>query len=234
MGAGGSVPNGLACLATLEGHKSGVLGVACFKMPDGSPRVVSASIDNTLSVWDPLNKTHIATLEGHTSYVCGVACFKMPDGSPRVVSASPDNTLRVWDPLNKTCLATLEGHTNVVRGVACFKVPGGSPRVVSASDDKTLRVWGHTESARKAALEAEAQAKAQEAAAPKGRFQEAALDNACAFFFADANFIRTYDGDALPVFQEMRTLGKLTEAVVEFSDVMRAAYRFDTLAVSHR
>ena len=42
--------------------------------PDGL-RVVSASCDNTLKVWDMATGTCVATLEGHSEYVpCGVRC----------------------------------------------------------------------------------------------------------------------------------------------------------------
>ena len=42
--------------------------------PDGR-RVVSASNDNTLKVWDMETGECVATLEGHSSYVrCGVHC----------------------------------------------------------------------------------------------------------------------------------------------------------------
>ena len=42
--------------------------------PDGR-RVVSASFDNTLKVWDVATGKCVATLEGHSSAVrCGVRC----------------------------------------------------------------------------------------------------------------------------------------------------------------
>ena len=51
---------------------SQVTRVAVF--PDGR-RVVSASWDNTLKVWDVATGTCVATLEGHSKEVrCGVHC----------------------------------------------------------------------------------------------------------------------------------------------------------------
>ena len=61
--------------------------------PDGR-RVVSASDDQTLKVWDLASGRAVATLEGHTAWVS--ACAVTPDGR-RVVSASDDKTLKVWD-----------------------------------------------------------------------------------------------------------------------------------------
>ena len=110
------------CVATLEGHSDTVRSVAVFS---GGRRVVSASKDNTLKVWDVENgkymagkyMEYMAELEGHWSTAYGVAVF--PDGQ-RVISASGDKTLKVWDVATGECVATLEGHSSGVRcGVRC-------------------------------------------------------------------------------------------------------------------
>lgn len=66
---------------------------SCAVTPDGR-RVVSASSDQTLKVWDPESGRALATLEGHVGRVS--VCAVTPDGR-RVVSASWDQTLKVWD-----------------------------------------------------------------------------------------------------------------------------------------
>jgi WD40 repeat protein len=73
--------------------------------PDGR-RVVSASVDTTLKVWDLETGRPLATLEGHTHGV--TACAVTPDGR-RVVSASDDRTLKVWDLETYACLVTHRG-----------------------------------------------------------------------------------------------------------------------------
>jgi WD40 repeat protein len=79
---------------------------ACAVTPDGR-RVVSASEDQTLKVWDLASGRAVATLEGHALGVN--ACAVTPDGR-RVVSASEDQTLKVWDLESGRAMATLEGH----------------------------------------------------------------------------------------------------------------------------
>ena len=116
-------------IRTLEGHTSEVHAVAVLD----EKRVVSASYDQTLRVWDVESGETIRTLEGHTSIVNAVAVL----GERRVVSASFDSTLRVWDLESGETIRSLEGHTSPVLAVAVL----GKRRVVSASSDNALRVW---------------------------------------------------------------------------------------------
>ncbi len=121
-----------ACLMTMAGHTDGVL--SCAYSPDGS-RIVSASVDRTLKIWDAKIGKDVATLAGHTATV--TCCAYSPDGS-RIVSASDDKTLKIWDGQTGKEVATLAGHTATV--TSCAFSPDSS-RIVSASWDKTLKIW---------------------------------------------------------------------------------------------
>ncbi len=61
--------------------------------PDGS-RIVTASGDGTVKLWDANNGTDVLTLKGHTDAVR--TAFFSPDGD-RIVSGSDDGTVRIWD-----------------------------------------------------------------------------------------------------------------------------------------
>ena len=60
---------------------------------DGT-RIVTASADNTVRIWDAATAKEIAILRGHERAV-NSAAFS-PDGS-RIVTASNDKTARIWD-----------------------------------------------------------------------------------------------------------------------------------------
>jgi len=127
-----------------QNHTGGVNAVATLP----NERVVSASDDRTIKVWDLAGVIHLITnnggrvmkaqclhtLRGHRSSVLCVAALPRD----RIVSGSRDKTLRVWDVTEGLCLQTMRAHTGWVNCVGLL--PDG--RVVSGSRDKTLKVWG--------------------------------------------------------------------------------------------
>ena len=119
-------------MRTLTGHTRCVYTVIQLRDDD---RVVSASDDNTLRIWDLATGTCVSTLTGHTNWVTIVIQLRDDD---RLVSGSGDNTLRIWDLSTGTCVSTLTGHTNGVSTVIQLR---DDDRLVSGSGDRTLRIW---------------------------------------------------------------------------------------------
>lgn len=122
-------PPGSSLLQILEGHTSGIEAVCRLD----ERRVVSASNDRMLRVWDVETGQTLNTLQGHASGVNAVARLD----ERRVVSASDDGTLRVWNVETGQTLNTLERHASRVLAVA--RLDGRC--VVSASSDGKLWVW---------------------------------------------------------------------------------------------
>ncbi|MEZ4513136.1 MAG: NB-ARC domain-containing protein [Chloroflexota bacterium] len=123
-------------LMTLSGHLAKVRAVAITL--EGN-RVVSASDDKTLKIWDLQTGRVERTLVGHSKWVTSIAITL--DGQ-KAVSSSYDKTLIVWNlnasaPTNQA-ERILSGHSHVISAVAI--APNGE-WAVSASYDQTLKVW---------------------------------------------------------------------------------------------
>jgi WD40 repeat protein len=98
-------------------------------------RVVTASTDNTMRVWDAASGKPIGEPMKHKDAVSS-AGFS-PDGQ-RVVTASEDNTVRVRDAVSGKPIGEPMKHENAV--ISAQFSPDGQ-RVVTASLDKTARLW---------------------------------------------------------------------------------------------
>lgn len=118
--------------AILRRHLSN-LNSAAFSS-DGK-RIVLASDDNTIKIWNAESGAELMVLVGHISSVYSAAFS--PDGK-RIVSASSDNTVRIWDTEFGTELKVLQGHSDYVYSVTFS--PDGK-RIASGSEDHTVRIW---------------------------------------------------------------------------------------------
>jgi ribosome assembly protein 4 len=101
-------------------------------------RLVSASDDHVLILWDPFSSNPtkpIAKMTGHQNTVNHVAFS--PDGQ-YIASASFDNSVKLWSSLNGKFLHTLRGHVADVYQVVFSP---DSRLLVSCSKDTTLKVW---------------------------------------------------------------------------------------------
>ena len=113
-------------------HSGAVNG--CAISPDGK-YVVSASSDQTLTLWDVESGKHIRTFSGHKDRVLN--CALSADGK-RLVSASYDQTLTLWEVESGKHIRTFSGHKGYVYSCA---LSAEGKRLVSASYDQTLKLW---------------------------------------------------------------------------------------------
>ncbi len=101
--------------------------------PDGN-RVVTASADDTVRIWDPVSGNQLIALIGHTGQVNSAAFSS--DGT-FVVTASDDKTARLWDAGSGQEIAALRGHQEEVSFAALS--PDGR-QIITASSDQ-IRLW---------------------------------------------------------------------------------------------
>jgi len=121
-----------AILMTFIGHTSSVESVNFS--PDGK-KIVSASVDRTIKLWNAETGEEIKTLKGHKNLILSVNFS--PDGK-KIVSGSADRTIKLWNAETGEGLKTLTGHTDWVNSVT-FSPDGKT--IVSASSDKTIKLW---------------------------------------------------------------------------------------------
>ena len=126
---------------------SGDLWNAIFS-PDGK-RVITASADQTLRVWDSALGQLVAVLRGHTAEVHAAAFAAQ---SSLLVSVAADGEARVWDMKLAERNGILRGHEGFVYDVAFS--PDGT-QVASAAWDGTARVWDVTTGRQTAVLQHE-------------------------------------------------------------------------------
>ncbi|GAA6059504.1 hypothetical protein JCM10212_002247 [Sporobolomyces blumeae] len=121
----------------LVGSSPSASGATATQQPDfefsgdRKPFVVSASLDNTIRVWDVEKAQCLRTGFGHLEGVWDVDVDKL-----RIVSASHDRTLKIWDRDTGKCLHTLIGHKSAVTSTLLT-----DQQIVSGSDDGEVRVW---------------------------------------------------------------------------------------------
>jgi WD40 repeat protein len=115
-----------------QGHEMGV-NSAIYTM-DGE-KIISASSDKTIKIWNVRTGDCIKTLTGHIGSVNSV---ELAPNSQHIISASDDHTLKLWDIVSGQCLRTYSGHQDKVQS-AIFSING--QLILSGSDDKTLKLW---------------------------------------------------------------------------------------------
>ena len=111
-----------------------------------SKYIISGSSDNTVRIWNILEKSEEAELHGN---VYSVRCVAISSDNKYIASGSYEYTVRIWNLLERTSEAILIGHTNAVY---CVAFTSDGRYVVSGSEDFTVRIWNLLEKKEEACL----------------------------------------------------------------------------------
>src|ERR1700758_5610280 len=111
-------------------HNNAVYAVAFSN--DGR-QLASASLDNTVKLWNVADGENVGNLRGHGNGVAFVGYLK----DNRLVTASLDKSLKVWSAYG-VLEATLAGHQDYLTSAA---VAHTGSIAASGSFDKTVRLW---------------------------------------------------------------------------------------------
>ncbi|VAH77035.1 unnamed protein product [Triticum turgidum subsp. durum] len=119
-------------LEELKGHDAPVTSV---RMLSGE-RVLTASHDGTVKMWDVRTDTCVATVGRCQS---AVLCMEYDDSTGILAAAGRDVVAHVWDIRSSKQMFKLQGHTKWIRSM---RMTGET--IITGSDDWTARVWSLT------------------------------------------------------------------------------------------
>lgn len=196
-------------VAALRGHASLVNAVG---ISDDGTRVISASYDSTLIVWDVQGSAMVRTLEGHsreTTRLESMASINSVDLSADgrlAISGAHDRNVIVWDVELGVPIRVCRGHSNRVTSVV---LTGDERMALSGSWDGTILVWN---------LLAPASQLAGRARTPRINSVSISEDGRLAFAGADDGSLTLWNAETGVSQQEWRPSNDMVRAVALSGD----------------
>lgn len=119
--------------SVLKGHIDEVN--TAFFNHDGT-RIVSASDDGTIRVWNTENGLELFKLDASAGFV---TCASFSPNSEQIVAGYKDCNVRIWDVKTRSVIKVLKGHTGNI--LSCSYSHNGKYIVSSAGGDNAIRLW---------------------------------------------------------------------------------------------
>ena len=108
-------------------------GFAVFS-PD-SKRIVSASLDQTVRVWDSVTRKQVFELRGFAGFT---RCAAYSSDGNWIATGGDDAVVKIWDAVNGKEAKSLNGHKGPITAVAFSP---DSTKLVSADFGGTVKLW---------------------------------------------------------------------------------------------
>lgn len=112
-------------------EENGKVDEALSGIPNLPSHMLTASLDNTIKLWDVRTGKCIRTQFGHIEGVWSIAADTF-----RIVSGAHDRTIKVWDLQTGKCMHTFGGHVSPISCVAL-----GDSRIVCGSESGEVKMY---------------------------------------------------------------------------------------------
>ena len=123
--------------SVLRGHSDSVMSVVWMN----DTKLVTASLDHQVAIWDTATGKPLHRLNGHSR---GVRTLAVLRPEQQFVSAGIDHALRLWEAQPGTLVHGLSLHTGTVTKLSSRPGIYPVPVIASASEDRTVRFWQPT------------------------------------------------------------------------------------------
>lgn len=117
-------------MRTLTGHKDMIQALVVTS--DGA-RLISASWDTDIKIWDVKAGVELRTLKGHTAVVHSL---QVTSDNRKLVSASSDGTIKAWDIESGSQLQEI-----AVGSINSVAITSDGTKAISGSSDGSVKVW---------------------------------------------------------------------------------------------
>lgn len=103
--------------------------------------LASASVDNTIKIWDIASNELITTLkapQGQARLELGINSIAFSQDRNLLVSGNEDHTLQIWDLTNNSLVSTHQEHGDRINTITINRK---KKIIASAGDDQTIKIW---------------------------------------------------------------------------------------------
>jgi WD40 repeat protein len=116
----------------LAGHEAHIKHI--WVNPEGT-MIISASLDKTIKIWDPVLLKCTGTLNKHTD---GILNISVSVDQKRLLSCGWDSQIIEWDIVSNKIIKIWRGHKNPITHVSYFQ---NDQKAVSLGSDDSIKVW---------------------------------------------------------------------------------------------
>eukprot|EP00957_Ditylum_brightwellii_P050905 3861283-Ditylum_brightwellii.AAC.1 len=109
-------PEKLTCKKTIFGHNGAITSFEIFSRGE-KKYLASASVDNTIKLWDLDNQKMVGLMEGHTAPVLNLVALDS-EGRTLLAGGSNDGSTTIWNLDDQSLLGRIENNSGCTKALA--------------------------------------------------------------------------------------------------------------------